>query len=128
MARTMTKSKAACLALALTMLLSSRAALAFNGNDILATCENTSGYNEGFCLGYLFGLVESLMNGAVPLICRTDRTNNVTFAQIRDIVLKYLRDHPGNRHCGAIDITYVALRNFFPCGGKPMPPLPASLC
>jgi Rap1a immunity proteins len=124
----MTKSKAACLAFALTMALSPGAALALDGNDVLRTCENTSGYNEGFCLGYLLGVVDSLMNGAAPLICNNDRTGNVTFAQMRDIVLKYLRDHPENRHCGAIDITYVALRNLFPCGGKPVRPVPASLC
>jgi len=66
---------------------------------------STSGYNEGFCLGYLKGIVDSLVNGAVPLMCRNDSADRITFGQMRDIVLKYLRDHPENRHCGAIDIT-----------------------
>jgi hypothetical protein len=97
------------LAFALTaLMLSPRAVLALDGNQILQTCENTSGYNQGFCLGYLMGVVDSLVNGAAPVMCTNDF---VTLGQMRDIVLKFLSDHPESRHCGAIDITYVSLRN-----------------
>jgi Rap1a immunity proteins len=112
-------------ALTIALMLSPRAALALDGNQILQTCENTSGYNQGFCLGYLMGVVDSLVNGAAPVMCTNDF---VTLGQMRDIVLKFLSDHPESRHCGAIDITYVSLRNLFPCPGKPMPPLPPTLC
>jgi hypothetical protein len=112
-------------ALTIALMLSPRAALALDGNQILQTCENTSGYNQGFCLGYLMGVVDSLVNGAAPVMCTNDF---VTLGQMRDIVLKFLSDHPESRHCGAIDITYVSLRNLFPCPGKPMPPLPRTLC
>jgi hypothetical protein len=90
-------------------------------DDGLATSGDVDMLDNDFLLGALAAV-------AIATLCKNDRTGNVTLAQLRDIVLKYLRDHPENCHCGAIDITYVALRNFFPCGGKPMPPVPASIC
>lgn len=115
-------------ALTIALMLSPRAVLALDGNQMLQTCENTSGYNQGFCLGYLMGVVNSLVNGAVPLMCKNSKNDFVTLGQMKDIVLKFLSDHPESRHCGAIDITYVSLRNLFPCPGKPMRPLPPTLC
>jgi hypothetical protein len=45
---------------ALTFLVTlwSSSAFALYGSDVLKTCENTSGYNEGFCFGYLLGAVD----------------------------------------------------------------------
>jgi hypothetical protein len=118
----------AVLSLLLELGISQSPAHAFDGNQVLQLCENTGGYNEGFCLGYLLGLVDSLINGAAPIMCRSESSDHITLEQNRDIILKYLRDHPENRHCGAIDITCAALRTLFRCSGKSLPPMPAKLC
>ena len=41
--------------------------------------------------------------------------NNVTQGQVLDVIVKFLEDHPQNRHQNATVLISVALRDAFPC-------------
>lgn len=84
-----------------------------NGNQLLAMCE-TNGVE---CARYTEAVSDTLdamegMGGMKEYYCST---NGVTVGQIRDIVLKYLREHPESRNEGAAGIAFVALADVFPC-------------
>lgn len=65
----------AVLSLLLELGISQSPAHAFDGNQVLQLCENTGGYNEGFCLGYLLGL--DLINGAAPICAEANRATTL---------------------------------------------------
>jgi hypothetical protein len=89
------------------------------GNQLLDECNPASGYNSfasGMCIGYVTATVDTLsfipgMGFCLPLAS--------TKGQIRDVVLKYLQDHPADRHSVAASLVTVALWESFPCPTKP---------
>ena len=81
------------------------------GNKLYSRCSSPNNSLEHvYCLGYVAGATDSLqMDGH---ICVPD---NVTVAQAVDVVMKYLRDHPEDRHFLAPSLADLALRQAFPC-------------
>ncbi|WP_340099020.1 Rap1a/Tai family immunity protein [Sinorhizobium fredii] len=79
-----------------------------NGNKLLRACDGDA-YAKGFCLGYVTGISDAL-NGfrQVNNLPRcTERM--VTTGQARDVVLKYLKDHPEQRHRPAAGLAMTAI-------------------
>jgi hypothetical protein len=80
------------------------------GNEFLRECEPTP---TAFCLGVAAGYSDMLaVNGQ---ICKQ---HSVTVAQVKDVIVKFLREHPENRHYSAASLAGVALTDAFPCPQK----------
>jgi len=69
-----------------------------NGNEILKNCSETDYFSQGLCYGYIRGINHTLdmwayTNKAQPFC----RPNNVTFQQLRDVVVSYIVAYPAKR-------------------------------
>lgn len=85
----------------------------YSGNDVFGYCEG-SAKNSAHCIGYTTGIVDALASGPIFgwAACVPEK---VSAAQARDIVVKYLRDNPQERHYSAAGIAAKALSVAFPC-------------
>jgi hypothetical protein len=84
---------------------------AFTGNELHQHCKS----NAYLCLGYTVGagtMFEFQMRGEMPLC-----VDGVTINQVRDVVVKYLKDHPETRHEHALYLIARAMRESFACPG-----------
>jgi hypothetical protein len=100
--------KGALLVGAITVLMGSTAD-AFTGNELHEHCKS----NAYLCLGYTAGagtMFELQIRGEMPLC-----VNGVTINQTRDVVVKYLEDHPETRHEHALFLIARAMREAFGC-------------
>jgi hypothetical protein len=80
-----------------------------NGNELLTDC-SAQDERSFECLGYVEGLADTLE--VLKTICPAE---GVTLGQFKDVILKYLRDHPEHRHFAAADEGGEALIKAFPC-------------
>jgi hypothetical protein len=87
------------------------------GNTLLEACESKDAFQHALCLGYIQGATDiDAMDGATfPERRRSCVTENVTNGQIEDVVVKYLRDHPEERHLLAAILVVRAVAKAFPC-------------
>jgi Rap1a immunity proteins len=93
-----------------------------DGNSLQFFCEDQDSalgqWHRAACSGYIAGVFDSevlLANSVQPrskLACFPD---GVTAGQTIDVVRKYLKDHPENRHHSAVSITMRAFLEAFPC-------------
>ncbi|MEK1887339.1 MAG: Rap1a/Tai family immunity protein [Phyllobacterium sp.] len=70
----------------------------YSGNEIMTKCDDELAFNKGFCLGYFAAVADSWSNSRLvggPPECLSAA---VTVGQIRDVVVKFLRDNPARRH------------------------------
>lgn len=88
-----------------------------SGNGFLKICSSeidaSNAFRLGVCFGYLDGWLER--DSAFEhqkLICRPPGVSN---RQAMDVVLKYLRDNPQNRHEPMATHFLNSLRAAFPC-------------
>jgi hypothetical protein len=95
-------------AVTLTVVLGSVSAQAMDGNSLWQKCLPVD--SQGFCLGYVRGVAETLM----PLV-RICIPGNVTIGQLRDVALKYLQEHPEQRHKHATSLLLSAFNGAWPC-------------
>ncbi|MCA1338092.1 Rap1a/Tai family immunity protein [Pseudooceanicola marinus] len=105
-----------------------------SGNSLYSACRSESGVELGFCVGFVLGAIEGESFGAFIVIQRlmpgqtTDESNSAinaflahcipsdaTNEQLRDIVVRYLSDHPESRHFPARGLIWNALMEAFPC-------------
>lgn len=81
-----------------------------DGNALFNACSNDGGYyKEGQCLGYVTGVFDSFEG---VYVCAPE---HVTAGQAKDIVVKYLTEHPEKRHEPAAFLVGSALNDVFPC-------------
>jgi hypothetical protein len=87
-----------------------------DGNALLAECsvrqgEMTYFQSDSECLGYIIGAYDAVtdtMNGiCVP--------RGVKSGQVRDLVVRFLRTHPEQRHLPGWELVNNALVNAWPC-------------
>jgi hypothetical protein len=88
---------------------------ALTGDMLYGDCTAVQGSGT-FCLGYVTGLSDGLQS--LKMMCAP---KEVTIAQMRDVIVRYLSDHPENRHLGAISEAGLALTNAFPCNKQAHP-------
>ena len=109
-------------AVALSSLLAAKAAANyFDGNELLAWCENWHREMDpdddlllgGYCGGFA-GVVDTLVNKP-HTFCVPQGPGGVSSAQLVEVVKLYLRDHPDNRHLAASLLVMQALKEKFPC-------------
>ena len=86
------------------------------GNDLWSRCSGKSAFDAGFCMGYLGGIVDAMMGQPPGILGRTACfPEHVTAGQTRDVVMRYLEQHPDARHYSAASIAATALMEAFPC-------------
>ncbi|MFG6660064.1 Rap1a/Tai family immunity protein [Sulfitobacter sp. 915] len=115
------------LALILAIVGSPAAADGYTGNVLLENCApESSSFETGVCGGYITGVTAGM-----HLPPRTDRAsdrrlnfptftyvctgNGVTFGQMRDVVIKGLRENPETRNEPASVLVHRYLAEAFPC-------------
>jgi len=86
-----------------------------NGNDLLRYCSSHQPFELNFCTGYIEGVRDGLMFAAVSLKSEPFFAvpNEAKMEQLKDIVVKYLRDNPETRHKPAGMLTFIALKQAF---------------
>jgi len=92
-----------------------------NGNELHEYCNSPRGTERyGLCVGYIVGVSDALASGTtnLPVLIfgwRACIPKNVTIGQVTDVVTKWLREHPQDRHYLATGIVAEALAKAFPC-------------
>jgi hypothetical protein len=90
-----------------------------SGNDLLEKCAGEKGTQDpNFCLGYVAGVVDTLVTAAGAKHWQTGvclPETSFTIGQSKDVVTKYLREYPEFRHRVAANIAWRALLVAFPC-------------
>ena len=84
------------------------------GNDLVDWCGNDIEHSaNGFCIGYLAGLVEGLVQ--MRTFCLPPNSNN---EQYRRMILEFLYANPKKRNEPAVVLTHDLLTQSFPCTGQ----------
>lgn len=105
-----------------------------SGNALYSACGSENAVELGFCLGFLLGAIEGESYGAFITLMRTEPETetsemnrminfflghcvppDATNEQLRDVVLRYLGNHPEDRHFPARGLIWNALVEAFPC-------------
>jgi hypothetical protein len=105
-----------------------------SGNSLYDTCTSENNVFAGFCIGYIIGLIEGkvlgglLFTNAAGVELKAQDFNKVgnqlfqhcipqdaTNEQLRDVVVKYLRENPAARHESARFLASESFRGAFPC-------------
>ena len=86
------------------------------GNDLFRHCNSHEPFELNFCVGYVEGVRDGMAFTSVGFNSKSliDEPSRVTSDQLKDIVLKYLKDHPETRHKAAGMLTIWALQEAFP--------------
>jgi hypothetical protein len=106
-------------------------AFSYTGNELLEHCASEQPTEQAFCMGYIDGVDSGFKMGldaAVDLLTDIPKPqrqargmylycmpSRVTRFQTRDIVLKWLRENPKERHKPAAVLTVAALTDAYPC-------------
>jgi len=88
-----------------------------DGNALYKEFKNDTSYGDGFIRGYTMGVIDALLI-RVPLIPNAIAfcvPSEVSGNQVRDITVKYLKDHPEKRHLAADVLIHTAMIEAFPC-------------
>jgi hypothetical protein len=108
-----------------------------SGNDLLDICSDDSQAAQGFCIGYVNGLIEGLKLGAAVPMMRINQEGGTIppdemdalssqflgfclppeaeLGQFRQIILAYLQNTPKDRHESARLLGQIALAEAYPC-------------
>jgi hypothetical protein len=82
-----------------------------SGKSLCDSCNDPNDTSkQSYCLGYVAGVSDVL--AGMHIICIGP---HVSVRQIVDVVVQYLRQHPGRRDMDADDLTATALALAFPC-------------
>ena len=97
-----------------------------DGNALLQSCEvgreDPNFYQESAkCLFYVVGVTDAsnffqTAEGIDNFLCIP---SSATAGQLRDTVVKFLKDNPAERHKEASVIVYLSLAGAYPCGINP---------
>lgn len=87
------------------------------GNYWLPICESTKDWEKSVCLSYVLGLVDGInaqqaVSGSSRIFCTPEA---VTRAQMRDVWIKAMRDHPAQRHERADHLFVASMMASYPC-------------
>ena len=95
----------------------------YSGNSLFEDCiAEISIFTDMFCLGFVVGVISaytgpyvSLLSAPTTLFCLPE---NVSHGQAKDIVKKYMTDHPDRRHFPGESLVFGAIVEAFPCPPK----------
>lgn len=81
----------------------------FSGNELYTTCTSNA---PAMCRGFIAGVADVIQNQNGNLLCIAQ---GATVSEITDVVIKYLRDNPAERHYAAFSTVRVALEKAYTC-------------
>jgi hypothetical protein len=90
------------------------------GNDLYEACRSDYSGDFGKCIGYVQGIADAAatLANSGDAKCLFAIPRGVTAGQIRDVVVKWLTDHPQDRHYTASSLAISAFIDAFPNCGK----------
>lgn len=85
----------------------------WTGNYLLSLCEGPHPFQAGVCVGFIAGVLQSndLMRGEF----RTCVPRGVSPKQAVDVLIKFLRQNPQQRHLPSLAVVQLAMLQEFPC-------------
>ena len=99
------------------VLLGKAQAGAITGNELFALCKDTNGVGQVRCLEYIHGVSDMMVvmrygEAGLNVPCFPE---TVDLFQRRDIVVRWLEEHPETRHEPALGEIWLAFLDVFPC-------------
>lgn len=93
---------------------------AFDGNVFFDMCSSNDPYLSNGCTGMAMGVFSGLAfaNSAPPGYGLPDKfciPSGVGIEQWQDVLVQYVKNHPGQRHYELGALAYFALTETFPC-------------
>ena len=90
------------------------------GGDDQQETQNFAGLSQwGTCVGYIAAVLDTMSNASLTAgsvntqqLCVSE---HVQLSQLKDIVRRWLSDHPEKRHLAASLLVFQALKEKFPC-------------
>jgi hypothetical protein len=86
----------------------------YTGNNLLSLCTSNGVLETGVCRGFVGGIADAMALDPI-LGNRACIPVPVTLGQARDVVIRFLEQHPEARHYSAASIVALALAAAFPC-------------
>jgi hypothetical protein len=90
----------------------------YSGNDLLHDCTDDNAITQkSFCLGFIMGIWDAAVveEGVVhPSKSKFVIPEEANLGQLKDVVVKYLIEHPAQRHLNAGLLVVIALKETFP--------------
>ena len=86
-----------------------------NGNTLLTICNEDNAVFWGNCGGYIEAVSDVLSHGVAIAGRKACPPGQATGGQVRDIVVRFLVNHPEERHFSAESLVAKALSEAFPC-------------
>jgi len=77
-----------------------------DGNELYDSCTSDNLFKAASCLNYVIGALDGNPSIKTPA--------SATRGQVRDVVVKYLKDHPADRDLPAGFLVYLAVRDAWP--------------
>ena len=107
-------------ALAIALISCPAFAAGTDGNVLYRQCTATSAIEQVACHQFIIGVVDGINlaseTGLEPFTLPT----NVKGEQVKDVVLRYLRDFPERRHWSGAVLVWNAMRGAFPNPNYPV--------
>lgn len=86
-----------------------------DGNQLLQQCTATIGVHVNFCFGYIDAVVDLLLGNNGIDGFNACISTELDDPELRNIVVKFLKDNPDLRRLGAPNLIARALAASFPC-------------
>lgn len=103
-------------ALAFVLATGSASRAQYTGNSLLSDCQSDSVYRQGMCDGYISSIADMSTIGTNQSWLSFPK--GTTLGQVRDVVVKSLKDHPKDRNGSAFVLVFGALQEAFPGPAK----------
>jgi len=103
------------LAVVLSLCGAAAQAKARDGNQLLQQCTATIGAHVNFCFGYIDAVFDLLLENNEFDGFNACISSELDDPQLRNIVVKFLKDNPDLRRLGAANLIARALAASFPC-------------
>jgi hypothetical protein len=84
-----------------------------SGNDLYQWCQS-EGEPHARCAGYIIGAADSFSMTSASQGLRWEPPSQITTGQIIDIAVRYLKEHPEERHLQAASLVWSALEQTWP--------------
>jgi hypothetical protein len=89
-----------------------------SGDELLAMCQSSTDLDKANCIGYVTGFVDSAGKfSSIEQTCYFQTRKGATQQQLVDVAVKYLINHPEERHWLAVTPMLEAMKEAFPCSG-----------
>jgi Rap1a immunity proteins len=97
-----------------------------SGNDLLHDCQQPEMSSAGICMGYILGVLDMINteqnSGNIEARLPKDEVvclpQTIDAWQVRDVVKKYLVDHPEERNLHAAQVVWKAVTKAWGCPAK----------